>query len=133
MLIAEFAMTFTRRGLILVALSTLPAAAKKKKDKGKNKKEPLGLISGTVFDADGRSLPGAKVTVTDPANPKVKLEAFTSPRGEFNIRTPADPDLATGRAYAVHAEAKGFEPAEKSIEVYQAQRSSLNFMLDPKK
>ena len=127
----------TRRTAFLLACSALPLAAKKKskkkKDKGKSEREPLGLISGTVFDADGRSLPGAKVVATDVANPKVKLEAFASPRGEFNLRAPADADLGTGRNYVVRAEVKGFEPAEKTVEVYQAQRTNVNLLLDPKK
>jgi len=123
----------TRRAAILLTCSAWPLLAAKKKDQGKKKREPLGLISGTVFDSDGRSLPGAKVTARDAENPKVKLEAISSPRGEFNLRAPADEDLAIGRAYTVHAEAKGFEPAEKTVEVYQAQRTNVNLLLDPKK
>lgn len=123
----------TRRAAILLTCSVLPLAAAKKKDKNKSKREPLGLISGAVFDSDGRSLPGAKVTATDVSDPKVKLEAIASPRGEFNLRAPADEDLATGRHYAVRAEAKGFEPGEKTVEVYQAQRTNVNLLLDPKK
>jgi hypothetical protein len=123
----------TRRAAILAACAALPGLAAKKKDKGKRKQEPLGLISGTVFDADGRSLPGAKVTVTDAANPKAKLEAMAAARGEFNVRAPAEEELAVGRPYVVRAEAKGFEPAEKTVEVYQAQRTTVNLLLDPKK
>ncbi len=107
--------------------------AAKKKDRKKTEREPLGLISGTVFNAAGRSLAGAKVRAVDAASPKVKIEAVTSPRGEFNLRAPADEDLATGRRYAVHAEAKGFEPAEKTVEVYQAQRTNVNFLLESTK
>ena len=121
----------TRRAAILLTCSALPLAAAKKKDK--KKREPLGLISGTVFDSDGRSLPGAKVTARGVDNPKVKIEAFASPRGEFNLRAPADEDLATGRNYTVHAVAKGFDPAEKTVEVYLSQRNNVNLLLDPKK
>ena len=132
MLIRGFG-TMTRRAAILMVCSALPVVGAKKKDKRKTKREPLGLISGTVFDSDGRSLPGAKVTATDTANPKVKLETITNARGELNIRAPADEDLATGRSYLVAAEAKGFEPAEKTVEVYQSQRTNVNLLLDPKK
>ena len=58
---------------------------------------------------------------------------FMSPRGEFNLRAPADEDLSTGREYVVRAEAKRFEPAEKTVEVYQSQRTNVNLLLDPKK
>ena len=122
----------TRRTWIATPLLTAAAFAAKKKDKAA-KAGPLGLISGTVFDSDGRSLPGAKVTVTAADDPKLKLEAISSPRGEFNIRTPADESLETGRQYVIRAEAKGFEPAEKTVEVYQAQRTNANLLLDPKK
>jgi hypothetical protein len=121
----------TRRALVGLIAFGAAASAAKKKDKGKNA-GPLGLISGTVFDVDGRSLPGAKVTVTAAEDPKLKFEAVTSPRGEFNVRAPADEDLAQGRNYVIRAEAKGFEPAEKTVEVYQAQRTNANLLLDPK-
>jgi hypothetical protein len=121
----------TRRAVVGMAVFALAAKAAKK-DKGK-KAEPLGLISGTVFDADGRSLPNAKVVVTDAANPKVRLDAITNYRGEFTVRAPADADLATGRSYTIKAEAKGFLPGEKTVEVYQAQRTNANLLLDPKK
>ena len=131
MLIRERA-EMTRRTAIWIAFAAVPALAAKKKKKGKDA-EPLGVISGTVFDADGRSLPGSKVTITDAENPKVRFESFTNNRGEFSVRTPADEDLATGRSYTIRAEAKGFEPGEKTVEVYQAQRTNANLLLDPKK
>lgn len=122
----------TRRAVILLSCSGLPLAAAKKRDKGKKKQEPLGLISGTVFDLDGRSLGGARVTVTGVDDPEVRLEAIASPRGELNIRAPADEDLSKGRKYIVRAEAKGFAAAEKTVEVYQAQRTNVNLLLAPK-
>ncbi|MCB1018952.1 MAG: carboxypeptidase regulatory-like domain-containing protein [Acidobacteria bacterium] len=122
----------TRRALVGFVLFAAVASAAKKKDKSK-KGGPLGLVSGTVFTSDGLSIPGAKVTVVSKADGKTKLEAISSQRGEFSIRTPADEDLATGLEYVVRAEAKGFEPAEKTVEVYQAQRTNLNLLLDPKK
>ena len=126
--------TMTRRALMLLPASASLLAAAKKKDKGKKKsRQPLGLISGTVFDSNGRSLPGAKVIATTVADPKTKLEAIASPRGEFNLRAPADADLSKGVEYTVRAEAKGFEPAEKTVEVYQAQRTNVNLLLDPSK
>jgi hypothetical protein len=132
MLIRGFEGRMTRRLLFAMAVFSATGTAAKKKKKGKEA-EPLGLISGTVFDADGRSLPGATVTITDAANPKVHFEAISSPRGEFNVRTPADANLETARKYVIRAEAKGFEPAEKTVEVYQAQRTNANLLLDPKK
>jgi hypothetical protein len=122
----------TRRAAIFMGVFAVPAATAAKKDKSR-KREPLGVISGTVFDAEGRSLPGAKVLVHDAANPKVRFEAFTNNRGEFSVRAPAEEDLSTSRKYTIRAEAKGFEPGEKTVEVYQAQRTNANLLLDPKK
>ena len=122
----------TRRAVFGMAISAVPGLAAKKKDKGR-KEEPLGVISGTVFDADGRSLPGAKVMVIDAVNPKVRFETVASGRGEFTVRAPAAEDLSKARTYTIRAEAKGFEPGEKTVEVYQAQRTNANLLLEPEK
>ena len=110
-------------------------AAKKKKPK-KNKKgkqrrpQHLGLLAGTVFTPDTRSAPGVKVTAVDTEDESVKLEAVTDYRGEFAIRAPASEDPAVGKTYRLTTEAKGFAPVEKTAEVYLAQKTNVNLILE---
>ncbi len=121
-----------RRKLLLALLSAAPLLAKKKKDKKKSKQRdvgPQGVISGTVFQPNGLSLPGAKVTVFDPADHKRTWEGVTDGRGEFAIRVPAAGDPK----YRVVAEAKGLEPMEREVYAYEAQRTNINFLMVPAK
>jgi hypothetical protein len=106
----------------LVAVFALTAAPKKKA------REPLALIGGTVFDAIGFSLPGAKVVARSARQRRIKVEARTSPRGEFTLRVPA----ANG-PYVVTVEAKGFESRQKTAEVHESQKTTLMFRLTPGK
>ena len=120
-----------RRRVLLALLSGAPLLAKKK-DKKKSRREnqgPLGVISGTVFQPNGLSLPGAKVTVIDPADEKRTWEGVTDGRGEFAIRVPAAGDPK----YRVVAEAKGLEPMEKEAYAYEAQRTNVNFLMSSAK
>jgi hypothetical protein len=116
-----------RRRLVMLGFGLLGvqgslfAAPKKKRD------GPLGLIAGTVFQSNGRLLPGAKVVAVSEADPKIREEAFTARRGEFVLRVPAD------ARYVVTASAKGFESQEKTTEVYEAQKSTVTFLLSPRK
>ena len=124
----------TRRSMLLTLLPAAPVWAKKKRKKGKGgeRNENLGLISGTVFHAGGLSLRGAKVTVAKD-DPKEKFEILSDGRGEFNFRAPAGEEPGTARSYTVRAEAKGYQPAEKNADVYLGQRTNLNLILSPEK
>ena len=92
----------------------------------KQASRPLGIISGTVFQANGRLLPGAKVVVAAIEKPKIKGEARTGRQGEFAIRVPAG-----GANYRVTASAKGFDRAQKTIEVYEHEKARVTFRLRP--
>ncbi len=61
-----------------------------------------GGINGTVTDASGAAIPGAKVTATEVAT-QVVLQTVSSAAGEFSFN-----DLPQGR-YNVKAEAQGFD------------------------
>ncbi len=124
-------MVITRRRRTLrtaAALLVLPlivgalfAAPKKKRNQG-----PLGVIGGTVFHKSGLLLRGATVKAVNNDNPKLKGEAVSDRRGEYAIRVPA-----VESSYAVTATAKGFEPQEKTVDVYEGQKSVTTFRLIP--
>ena len=121
----------TRRGFLvssaLAACASPLAAKKKKKKKGQ---EILGLLAGTVFDPDGRSAPGVEVVAYAVADDSIKLEAVTNYRGEFSLRAPAAEDHAAATAYRVVARTKGFAPVEKTADVYRAQKTNINLLLE---
>ncbi len=106
-------------GLLMVV--ALTAAPKKKQ------KEPLALISGTVFQSSGFLLRGAKVVAVSQPERKIKFESQTGQRGEFALRVP----VAKG-PYLVTAEAKGFEEQQKTAEVYESEKTTVTFQLQPK-
>src|SRR5438132_1144005 len=62
-----------------------------------------GTISGTVTDSTGAVVPGAKVTVTNPAT-NVTIAVTTTDTGTFTV-----PSLLAGE-YSVRAEKEGFKP-----------------------
>ena len=110
--------------LLVVAASVASATPKKKK---KRPIEPQALIAGTVFQKSGQLLPGATVTVAGEADGKKRGQGFTDRRGEFAIRVPA------GRArYLVTASAKGFEPQQKPVDIYESEKMVVTFRLSPK-
>ena len=106
---------------MLLCTVTATAGAKKKRPT-----EPQALVSGTVFHKSGRLLPGAKVTVANEEGKPKRGRGITDRRGEFAIRVPA------GRArYRVTAEAKGFQSQEKTVEIYESEKATVNFQLPP--
>lgn len=107
---------------------TAPETAAAKRKKGP---QSYAVIGGTVFHENGRSLPGARVVVTplpEEGSKKVtaRMEATSDSRGEFAIRVPAG-----AARYNVRVEARGFEPAEKQVQVEWDQRVDLVFRLQP--
>jgi len=63
-----------------------------------------GSISGTVKDASGAVIPGARVIVTDPAT-NTTLRTVTTDTGDYTA-----PNLSAG-SYTVRIEREGFKPA----------------------
>lgn len=106
--------------VLLGGVMLLVAADKKKQA------EPEAIIAGTVFQSSGHLLRGAKVEVVAEDNPKVKGSALSDAQGDFAIRVPAGQ-----RTYAITASAKGFEPAQKTVEVYESEKVRTNLMLSP--
>jgi len=123
-----------RRTLLIALLAAFrafvpPAARAKKKKRGT---ERYGVVAGTVFQSNGFSLRGAKVTLTpipaDGSAPKKKQiqRTATDSRGEFAFRVPAG-----AMRYTIRAEADGWEPAEKTVQVQWDQRVDIVLRLRP--
>ena len=96
------------------------------------KPQSFAVVAGTVFHESGRSLPGAKITVSprpDSAEtPKgmKPLKVVSDSRGEFAVRVPAGL-----MRYNVRAEAKGFQPEEKDVTTSWDERVDIFFRLKP--
>ena len=82
--------------LSLISLLGVPALAQ----------ERYGEFPGTVMDATGAAIPGAKITFTNKDTSVVRV-ATTGPNGTYIER-----NMEPGR-YSVRAEAKGFSAFEK--------------------
>src|ERR1051325_430185 len=84
-----------------------------------------GQITGTVTDAAGAVVPGASLTVTNPA-PSLTREVVTGDEGGFAV-----PLLPPGR-YKVEVSAKGFKRSiVTELEVNVTQTSTINLTLEP--
>ena len=110
------------------------AADGKKKSDGAS---DYAIVAGTVFRDNGLSLSEAEVTIEvapEPGAPAPagksrvkKLKAITSSRGEFSFRVPP-----VQARYKVSVAAKGFQPADKVIEIQGgAERADATFSLSP--
>src|SRR5580704_12648498 len=87
--------------------------------------QATGSISGTVSDASGSAVPGAKVTVTAPAT-GVTRSSTTNEKGEYVI-----PLLGVGN-YNVQVDLQGFQTAEaKDIRLQVDEHRELDFKLTP--
>ena len=80
-------------------------------------------LSGSVVDANGAVVPGAKVTVTNPAT-GLQREAVTDERGVFTV------PLLPPSTYTISVEAQGFAPAEvKGVVLNVGDQRSLKVEL----
>lgn len=88
--------------------------------------ELSGGIVGTVKDANGASVPGASVTVTNKATNLVVRTVQTNEDGQYSIG-----DLPATN-YDVAVEAKGFKKrVETNVEVNVGNRRTLDMTLEP--
>lgn len=87
----------------------------------------LGAINGTVTDASGAVIPGAKVIVSNPNN-GIRRTLETNEAGLF-----AAPSLAPAPGYQISAAKEGFAAWElKNIQVQVGQNVSINVTMDVK-
>jgi hypothetical protein len=85
--------------------------------------QATGSISGTVSDATGAAVAGAKVTITAPAT-GASREAVTDGNGHYVV-----PLLGVAN-YTVHVDQQGFQPAEaKGVQLQVDERRELDFKL----
>ena len=90
--------------------------------------EIQAILFGTAFQESGLSLPGAKIVAFDQNKPHKKYRTVTNSRGEYTIRVPAGEST-----YIITASAPKFEPAKRSIKVYDSEKSTANLILKPRK
>ncbi|MGA8028722.1 MAG: carboxypeptidase-like regulatory domain-containing protein [Bryobacteraceae bacterium] len=87
--------------------------------------QATGTIAGTVTDASGAAISGAKITVTAPATGSLR-EALTDTSGHYVV------PLLGIATYTVRAEIKGFRTAESQNVVLQTNENrELDFTLSP--
>lgn len=113
----------------LVALAAVLSIAAPAEAQRRKQPQSYAVIAGTVFQETGMSLPGAQITVTaleSEGGRKVTkaVRGTSNPQGEFAIRVPAG-----SMRYNVRVEARGFEPAEKEVQVEWDQRVEVFFRL----
>ncbi len=112
--------------VVWLCAATLPGVALLRAAPKKKPREAVAVLAGTVFQSSGRSLPGAKVEAVAQDDAKNKASVLSDDQGDFAIHVPA------GRGtYVLTATAKGFEPAQKTVEVYQDEKVRANLILSP--
>ena len=87
------------------------------------------LISGTVFNEQGFTVPGATVTLSPQELAKnnkqnKKQQAVSDARGEFSFRVPP---VESG--WILKASAKGLQTAEKQVDIDGEVRKDVTFQL----
>jgi hypothetical protein len=106
-------------------VTALAAGAKDKKEQA-----PYALISGTVFQESGLSLPGARIEIVPAgelqgARKFKRLEAESDSRGEFAFRVPVEE-----MTYKLTARAAGYIPQEKTTQAAGEARVDVFFRLE---
>src|ERR1035438_2830732 len=87
--------------------------------------QATGVISGTVSDATGSAVAGAKVVVTAPAM-GVTRDSTTDDSGHYLV------PLLPVANYSVHVEFTGFQPAEqKDVRLQVDEHREVDFRLAP--
>src|SRR6202158_5155488 len=107
--------TFTSRVVVLPAVFFLLA--------GWLLASPVGSIAGSVKDASGAYMAGAKVTLTNPAT-SAKLEVVTNQNGEFQFLQWAP------STYSLTVEATGFKRSISNAVVQVDQITHADFSLE---
>ena len=124
-----YGLTFRKAGLSVGTLEKVEVRAGKTRTLGGKKlflpvdTGALAFIRGSVFDADGRSVPGARVQLSllRPDGTRKSLDGrVTTESGMFQFRL--TPDRAR---YLITVKAEGMEPATKEVEVEGAGRTNV--------
>lgn len=105
---------------MVAACPTFAAQGKDQRKKGKSKQQDFALLAGTVFDQNGRRVPGADIRVRE-KNGKRHWESVTDSEGEFAVRLP--PGAAV---YTVAASRRGFSADTKEVTFSQDERLDVS-------
>lgn len=92
--------------------------------KKKQKEEHYALLVGSVFTAEGYSLPGVRVSIKRKGDRKPHWHAESDHRGEFAVRLPSGP-----ATYEVTTESKNRVNETKSVEFKDEERVDVFFRL----
>jgi hypothetical protein len=74
------------------------------------------LVRGTVFTAEGLTLPGAELRIRRLSDKKPRWETATNSRGDFAIR------VKMGADYEVTVKAKGFQDQSIAVDAKTGER-----------
>lgn len=116
-------LTVAVAGLLALTAFGSPAPAA---DKAKKKAHAVLFVS--VFNEDGFSLPGVRLSVKRKGERKPKWKGVTDRRGEAAVRLPAEPGT-----YEVTTHSKKFVNETKTVEMSGQERVDIFFRLSRRK
>jgi hypothetical protein len=132
-----YGLTFRKPGLSIGTIEDVEVKAGKTRTLGDRllltiDEGSIAFLSGSVFSADGRSVPGAKVElarILDDGSAKKIDGRLTTETGSFKFRL--SPDAAK---YRVSVKAEGAEPVTKDVDIDGAAvyRVALNLPSKPR-
>lgn len=132
-----YGLTFRKPGLSIGTIEDVEVKAGKTRTLGDRllltiDEGSIAFLSGSVFSADGRSVPGAKVElarILDDGSAKKIDGRLTTETGSFKFRL--SPDVAK---YRVSVKAEGAEPVTKDVDIDGAAvyRVALNLPSKPR-
>ena len=132
-----YGLTFRKPGLSIGTIEDVEVKAGKTRSLGDRllltiDEGSIAFLSGSVFSADGRSVPGAKVElarILDDGSAKKIDGRLTTETGSFKFRL--SPDAAK---YRVSVKAEGAEPVTKDVDIDGAAvyRVALNLPSKPR-
>jgi len=130
-----YGLTFRKPGLSIGTIEDVEVKAGKTRSLGDRlvltiDEGSIAFLSGSVFSADGRSVPGAKVElarILEDGSTKKIDGRLTTETGSFKFRL--SPDAAK---YRVSVKPEGADPVTKDIDIYGAAVYRVALYLPPK-
>jgi hypothetical protein len=130
-----YGLTFRKPGLSIGSMEDIEVKAGKTRSLGDRliltiDEGSIAFLSGSVFSANGRSVPNAKVELSrilDDGSTKKIDGRITTETGSFKFRLSPDPGK-----YRVSVKADGIEPVSKDVEIDGAAVYRVALSLPPK-
>ena len=130
-----YGLTFRKAGLSIGTIEDVEVKAGKTRSLGDNliltiDEGSIAFLSGSVFDADGRSVPNAKVElfkIQEDGSTKKIDGRVTTETGSFKFRLSPDP-----AKYRVTVKRDGAEPVSKDVDIDGAAVYRVALSLPPK-